>query len=84
MCETCTEHRFEHIRSLKENWDSYGAGPIDKRAISAAHQIIQAMKREPRIMPTSVGGILLSWDTGLSEIGDVDLWIEADGTLEEH
>jgi hypothetical protein len=80
MCETCTEHRLEHIRQLEANWDSYGAGPIDERALKAADQIIRALKHEPRIMPTSFGGILLTWGAGL--FGDVDIWIEADGTLE--
>jgi len=55
------DERFAEISKLEANWDSYGASPIDRRAIESARRVIAALSHSPQIVPTTSGGIQLEW-----------------------
>ena len=68
--------RLTKIAKLPANWDSYGALPIDPRAIESARKLITALSHPPQIVPTTEGGIQLEWHRdGI----DFDLVIPAHG-----
>jgi len=69
------EARFAHIAALKENWDSYGAGPISPAALAAARAFLD----DAQVVPCSSGGVQLEWHT-LG--GDVELQFNPDGTAD--
>jgi hypothetical protein len=56
---------ISQIGDLKENWDSYGARPIDPRCAEAAANLLWAVldssTPKPFVVPTSRGGIQLEW-----------------------
>lgn len=56
-------HKIREIKDLKQNWDSYGAPPIDDGAIAHAHQVLMAMDTDQpfAIVPMSSGGVQLEW-----------------------
>lgn len=57
--------KISELGDLDEDWDSYGARPIDVRcAMTAAEIVLNLMDSEtpaPAIVPTSGGGIQLEW-----------------------
>lgn len=62
--------------TLPENWNSYGARPIDPAALASAllllDQIMHATTPAPLVIPTSRGGIQLEW-----HMRGIDLEVEA-------
>ena len=48
--------KLKRISELKENWDSYGAGPIDPRAVEIA-EFLLPLYADFSIVPTNEGGI---------------------------
>ena len=55
-----SEFPFKDLRNLKANWDSYGAVPIDERAIQKAYEIWRLLPgRAFQVVPTSDGGVQL-------------------------
>lgn len=48
--------RLKHLSELKEDWNSYGAPPIDIRAIKQAEFLLPLLP-DFCIVPTSDGGI---------------------------
>jgi len=53
-----------------QDWDTYGADPLDDRAIEAAKRFLS---HGPAIVPLNDGGIQLEW-----HIDDLDLELEFD------
>lgn len=57
--------KISELGELEEDWDSYGARPIDRRcAVTAAEIILNLMDSEmpePSIVATTGGGIQLEW-----------------------
>lgn len=57
--------KISELGDLEEDWDSYGAQPIDPRcAVTAAEIILNLMDSEmpaPSIVPTTGGGVQLEW-----------------------
>ncbi|MHB1034035.1 MAG: hypothetical protein ACYC35_11660 [Pirellulales bacterium] len=57
--------RITELGNLEENWDSYGARPIDPRcAVATADlllSLLDATTPKPFIVPTTRGGIQLEW-----------------------
>jgi hypothetical protein len=53
------------LANLKENWDSYGARPIDPRCAEATTNLLLAIldsdTPRPSVVPTNRGGIQLEW-----------------------
>lgn len=83
--ETAAWYNAPHVavdglRELKEGWDSYDAQPITEPAIRTAHVLIGP----PTVVPRSCGGIQLEWHAREGWISglDLEIGIEADGTLE--
>jgi hypothetical protein len=57
--------RLRELLRLGPGWDSYGARPVDPRAVAAALALLaHVMKRAaeaPQIVPTVHGGVQLEW-----------------------
>lgn len=67
--------RFQRLRELPADWDSYGAPPIDAATIDRAERFL----RRVNILPCSDGAVQLEWHSdGL----DIEITFEADGTTD--
>jgi hypothetical protein len=73
LLETVLERQLASFRSLEENWDSYGALPIDENAIRSARALLVelavAQLPSPYVVPTSKGGLALEWHGQARELG---------------
>jgi len=49
--------KLDSFLSLKKDWDSYGASPIDPKAVAAAKRFLSACQP----VPTNDGGVQLEW-----------------------
>src|SRR5205823_1875475 len=60
-----TVERLRHLLQLREDWDSYGAAPVDLRAARTALQLLAMIMRPdtpaPTVVPTVRGGLQLEW-----------------------
>lgn len=60
--------KLEELKELKDNWDSYGAPPIDKECIKRARWFLLAIgpkvSRGVWSVPCSHGGVQLEWHQG--------------------
>ena len=56
--------KLESLLALKQNWDSYGAPPINREYVSIAEQLIAGWTGPlaPTIAPTRDGGVGLQWE----------------------
>lgn len=55
--------RLDYIATLENDWDSYGAPPIDPRAIAEARRLLADWPGDlPTPTPTTSGGIALEFD----------------------
>ena len=56
---------LDRLAGLAENWDGYGAPPIDRRIIAAARAFIASLPENlvfrPHIAPMSTGNLQLEW-----------------------
>lgn len=56
---------LREVLALPANWDSYGAHPVDLKAVAFAIEfLIQVMRKDtmvPVVVPTVKGGIQLEW-----------------------
>lgn len=70
-----TVKAMHDLLSLPEDWDSYGAGPVDPQCITLAIglllEIMQTGTPIPLVIPTVKGGFQLEWHTN-----GIDLEIE--------
>ena len=59
---------IEALGSLKQNWDQYGAPPIDGDIIRAAAEFIRSLPdclaTRPRVVPMSPGNLQFEWHHG--------------------
>ena len=64
--------KFRQISALPENWDSYGAPPIDEDALGSSAYIVQLGCELdlplPAIAPGSDAGVGIEWDTEEGEL----------------
>jgi hypothetical protein len=77
-----TAQKLTELSDLPENWDSYGARPIDHSAIAFAVQLLsetmQADTPAPAVVPTNRGGVQLEWHTrGI----DLEIEIQSPGRI---
>lgn len=71
---------LEKIKDLKEDWDNYGADPINKRVITNAEFLINNLEIKPRnITPTPWGTIQMYWRSKSTDITVEVLEPERDG-----
>ncbi len=69
-----TLDRIGRLANLKDNWDSDGASPVDRRATRAAAELLSLMHRlaekipQPIVGPTPSGGVDLQWHTPTAEM----------------
>jgi hypothetical protein len=71
------ERQLDMLRSLPENWDSYGAATTTESAVRAAQGFLSTLVREfsvprPEVSPTRTGGVILEWASGPFEL-EVDI-----------
>lgn len=52
---------FILIEALLDDWDSYGARPIDKKVIRAAKAVAGIITEMPQFAPSSDGSIVFEW-----------------------
>ena len=86
--------RISSLATLPEDWNTYGGLPIAKRAIQAAHCLLEAGCIQgapvPQIVPTSDAGIQFEWHlTGRRLEIDIDeegamayFYVDATGEVE--
>ncbi len=71
------------IGELEENWDSYGARPIDPRCAEATTNLLLSVldpgTPKPCVVPTNRGGIQLEWHRA-----GVDLEVEIESPAQVH
>lgn len=71
---------LEKIKDLKEDWDNYGADPIDKKVITNAEFLINNLEIKPvNIAPTPWGTIQMYWRSKNTDITIEVLEPERDG-----
>lgn len=71
---------LEKIKKLEEDWDNYGADPINKRVIANAEFLINNLEIEPvNIVPTPWGTIQMYWKSKNTDITVEVLEPERDG-----
>lgn len=71
---------LEKIKDLKEDWDNYGADPIDKKVITNAEFLINNLEIKPvNIAPTPWGTIQMYWRSKSTDITIEVLEPERDG-----
>jgi hypothetical protein len=62
------DDRLHSFSQLADNWDSYGASPIDESLIRQAIQLLKASNLDdfpkPFVVPRKDGGINFEWDIG--------------------
>ncbi len=84
----------KRLIDLPENWDSYGASPIDPRLIeyglSLLNELTPSQTPLPKMVPTSRGGIQLEWhcrdidlEIRIESLGSLHVSFEDSRTLEE-
>ena len=61
------------FHSLEQGWNSHGAHPIMEPVIERAKRFLA---KEPQMVPTALGGVLIEWD-------DADVEIEPNGEFYE-
>ena len=71
---------LEKIKDLKEDWDNYGADPINKKVITNAEFLINNLETKPvNIAPTPWGTIQMYWRSKSTDITVEVLEPERDG-----
>lgn len=71
---------LEKIKNLEEDWDNYGADPINKRVIANAEFLINNLEIKPiNIAPTPWGTIQMYWKSKNTDITVEVLEPERDG-----
>lgn len=82
--------KLNQLSELKDNWDSYGAKPIERNAVLMALNLIRVIHNpqvpEPTIVPLASGGIQFEWHTAqkdlevsLSPNGQASIYFEQAG-----
>jgi hypothetical protein len=64
---------LDSLRSLKENWDGYGAAAPDPEILMSAASMLTSYACEggipvPSLSPTRTGGILFDWVASVHEL----------------
>lgn len=59
--------RIKGFRELKQNWDGYGAEPLEPSVIQAALHFVDLIGCSPNIevFPTALGTIQFEWENGI-------------------
>ena len=71
---------LEKIKDLKDDWDNYGADPINKKVITNAEFLINNLEIKPaNIAPTPWGTIQMYWRSKNTDITIEVLEPERDG-----
>ena len=60
-------NRMKRLCELKQNWDSYGANPVDPGSIEVAKQLVRMFAQMtgidcPRVAASPAGHVALSWE----------------------
>lgn len=74
--------KLRELISLPENWDSYGAKPINPNAAESALKLLSSIMATyavatPALIPRNRGGLQLEWNSSRL---DLEIKIDADGT----
>ena len=75
------QERLEKYTKFEEDWDGYGAHPIQQQTVERTLEIIKEIRIRPSwTAPASDGSILLSWDYQVNDktLYDIELYVEED------
>ena len=83
--------KLNELSELQDNWDSYGARPIESSSMLMALNLLKVIHNvrvpEPTIVPLATGGIQFEWHTArkdleiaLSPNGQASIYFEQTGT----
>lgn len=78
-------NRMKRLCELKQNWDSYGANPVDPGSIEVAKQLVRMFAQMtgidcPRVAASPAGNVALSWEWE-DQSRELDLEVQRDGIL---
>lgn len=73
--------RIKSFRELKQNWDGYGAEPLEPSVIVAALHFVDLIGCSPNIevFPTALGTIQFEWENGIYH---VETEVHPDGSIQ--
>lgn len=75
--------RFEAMRALAPNWDSYGADAPDPRTLAIAQEFFTRLMAtfdlvEPQVVPSRTGGVCAMWNLNGYEL---EMGVERNGEI---
>lgn len=58
--------QFDRLAAFGDNWDGYGAKPLNPKLLSTARTLLKSIADEPppKIVPLSGGGVQFEWNKG--------------------
>ena len=62
--QTSNLKKLDVISNLNDNWDGYGAEPLQKKLIALTADLIRKLYIQPEIFPTADGTIQLEFEKG--------------------
>ena len=73
--------RIKSFHELRQNWDGYGAEPLDPSVIVAALHFVDLIGCSPNIevFPTALGTIQFEWENGIYY---VETEVHPDGSIQ--
>ena len=73
--------RIKSFRELKQNWDGYGAEPLEPSVIVAALHFVDLIGCSPniKVFPTALGTIQFEWENGIYYI---ETEVHPDGSIQ--
>lgn len=76
------DRRFEHLRRLQQNWDSYSGYPLRPGVECRVRRILEILRDpRPRICMTAGGGISLAWPDG-DDTEAITIGVQPEGGIE--
>lgn len=86
---------FSRLSQLRSGWDSYGAQPLDPRAVRRCITLLSSLLRDeapdPAVVPTRDGGIQIEWhhrgidlEVNVPPVGQISYLFADAETDEEH
>lgn len=72
LLSVAAQEKLKELKSLPENWDSYGSSPINQDAIELTASLLADLAKisipSPMIIPVHGGGIQLEWQKANGEL----------------
>ena len=66
--------RIEHFSSYKQNWNGYGAEPIDKIIIDRSIEFLNTIELQPKVFPTSRSTVQFEWHSKVEKYLEIEIF----------